>query len=225
MTSFGEEEAGGGNDYVEMGQYEMVAEDEKQTLGQTVELRNLRCNGFSQPAVIICGILLLGVFAACISPDPIRWTESLSPVQAQERRSFIAVTSFTTPAQIAAFPWTAVTDVGQAINRLSVSASGKVKAEDSSTWPDPKQVLSTAHNHGKKVYVGLHIESKQVAATLLNTPSKSLINSIAKEAIAVAVTGGYDGIQLDIEGLKPSSKTGFEMLVAAFSSEATITYP
>lgn len=129
--------------------------------------------------------------------------------------SCVAITRFATPAEIKTLHWPAITDLGQAINKLVCDASGNVKPDDVVTWP-MKHLVDAAHGNGTRIYTALSFDSKQSAASFFQRNVPSELDAVASAALDLVVSAGYDGLQLDIEGLKPQSQKGFEGLVSAF---------
>lgn len=60
----------------------------------------------------------------------------------------------------------------------------------------------------------IHPASKSDAAAFLSLPVAT-INSTARAAVQMALDGGYDGVQIDFEGLQPPSGPGFLSFIAA----------
>ena len=54
------------------------------------------------------------------------------------------------------------------------------------------------------------------AATFLNSGDENIKNT-AEKVVKMVVAAGYDGLQMDWEGLKPTSQEGFETLVRSVS--------
>ena len=102
----------------------------------------------------------------------------------------------------------------QAINGLEVDAAGGVAPLDPAAWPRA-DLVAAAHGNGSKIHVPLHVVSKPVAAQLFASVNDTLFASIAARAATLVRDAGYDGLSLDIEGLKPESKAGYEAFVAA----------
>ena len=134
-------------------------------------------------------------------------------VAASNRRSHVAVTIFSTPAELASLRWDAITDLDQAVNKLRVDASGAITPTTPSSWPE-RSLVNAAHGNNTRIYVGLSPTSKPAAAAFLASPP-SVLASTAEAAVAMAVAGGYDALSLDIEGIKAASKQGLEDFVAA----------
>jgi hypothetical protein len=78
--------------------------------------------------------------------------------------SCVAITRFATPAEIKTLHWPAITDLGQAINKLVCDASGNVKPDDVVTWP-MKHLVDAAHGNGTRIYTALSFDSKHSAAS------------------------------------------------------------
>lgn len=127
------------------------------------------------------------------------------------RRSHVCVSKFETPGGASSVRWDAITDLGQAINGLQVSATGAVAPADASTWPVADWV-DAAHGNHTRITVSVHPASKVAAASFLALPDV-LIASAAESAALQVVRGGYDGMQLDWEGLGQQSRPGFESFV------------
>ena len=130
-----------------------------------------------------------------------------------QRSAHVAVTSFSTPSELAGLHWNTITHLHQAINPLVVSAAGEVAPLTASSWPEVS-LVSAAHGNLSRILVPIHMESKQAADTFLAKSTSEIENS-ARRAAAAALAAGYDGISIDIEGLKPPSKDGLETFVTA----------
>ena len=131
--------------------------------------------------------------------------------------SFVAVSKFATPDDIARIRWDAITHIGQAINKLQVDAAGNVTPLDPATWPQQRVLVDAAHGNATKIYVGLSPTSKPDVAKFLASPTATLV-AAAEKAAALAAAGGYDMVSIDIEGIKAASKGGLETFVAACGS-------
>jgi len=127
-------------------------------------------------------------------------------------RSHACLSQFMTEADSASLRWDAITDLGQTINPLYISASGAVEAANPPSWPQQDWILA-AHGNHTRITVSLHPVSKAAAASFLAQPDHVLV-AAAHSAADMAVRAGYDGLQLDWEGLKPASRPGFERLVS-----------
>ena len=135
-----------------------------------------------------------------------------------ERRSDVAVSKFTSQADLDQLRWEAITDLHQSINGIVVSRNGRVTVADSNTWP-MKSIVDAAHGNSSNVLVPLHISSKADAAAFLSSPvNRQHLAATAEQAVSFATTAGYDGLVLDIEGLKSASKPGYEAFVEACAS-------
>ena len=141
--------------------------------------------------------LLLALAPATLAPAP--------------KRSHFCVDKFQTAEDWANFRWDAVTDLGQATNTLQVSASGAVRPEDAAAWP-MRDLIAAAHGNSTRITATLHPASKADAAAFLSQPSPTL-SATAATAAQLVVAAGYDGMQLDWEGLQPQSKRGLESFV------------
>lgn len=96
----------------------------------------------------------------------------------------------------------AVTELGQAINAVTVDASGTVTVADKPSWPE-QHFLDLGQLHNKNVTATCHPASKQAAWTFLSSATPAQITAAAQQAVNTVVQAGYDGLQLDWEGLKP----------------------
>lgn len=136
-----------------------------------------------------------------------------------QRRADVAITEFSTPQQIAQLRWDAITDLHQCINGIIVSGGGKVTAANPDTWP-MKSLITAAHGNSSNILVPVHMTNKPAAAAFLSSPVNSkLLSSAAEMVVSLAIEAGYDGISIDIEGLKPESKAGLEAFVKACAAE------
>lgn len=134
---------------------------------------------------------------------------------ARVRESHAAISKFSTPDDLAHMRWDGVTSVTQAINGLMVSDVGHVSVADPATWP-MAGLVAAAHGNGSKIFVPLHSPSKEEMTRLLASPvDHSMLTKVASQATSLAVSAGYDGIMVDLEGLKPPSELGLETLVGA----------
>ena len=152
-----------------------------------------------QLAVLLCGLV-----------------SSTAPASAR-RGSHVAVDKFCTAAQIGGLRWDGITHLSQAMAPLIVDGAGAVAPADAAAWAQWSAALvGAAHGNGSKIVLPLHIISKPVAATLFASPvNASLLATAAGAAAALAVGAGYDGVQLDIEGLQQPSAAGFEAFLVA----------
>ena len=119
--------------------------------------------------------------------------------------------------------WDAITHLHQAINPLIVSAAGAVAPSTPASWPEPL-LIEAAHGNQSDILVPVHMSSKD-AAELFFAKSRAEVQAGARSAVAAARSAGYDGISVDIEGLKPGSKDGFETFVAACADALAATPP
>lgn len=117
--------------------------------------------------------------------------------------------------------WDAITTLDQAVSRLQVSADGVVQPEfplsncTDNCWP-MAGLVDAAHGNDTLIVVAVHVVSKDAAAELFASPvNTSALQSAAAALAAFALAAGYDGMQLDIEGLQTASKDGYEAFVAA----------
>ena len=94
-----------------------------------------------------------------------------------------------------------------------VSPTGSVAPEDASTWP-MASMIAAAHGNRTRITATIHPASKPGAAAFLALPPAT-ISATAAKAVGAAVDAGYDGVQLDWEGLQIGSEAGFERFVAA----------
>jgi spore germination protein YaaH len=125
------------------------------------------------------------------------------------------VSKFTTAAELASLRWDAITTLGQAISGLQVDALGNVQPADPATWP-MADLVAAAHGNGSKIMAPAHIVSKDAAAQLFRTSfNETALRAAASALAGYVVAAGYDNMQLDIEGLKPESKAGYEAFVGA----------
>ena len=127
------------------------------------------------------------------------------------KRSHFCVDKFQTPDDWAKFRWDAVTDLGQAVNTLQVTATGSVRMQDETTWP-MQELIDAAHGNSTRIIATLHAVSKTDAEAFLSLPPSTL-SATATVAANLVVGAGYDGMQLDWEGLQPASKQGLERFV------------
>jgi len=138
-------------------------------------------------------------------------TPAAAAAAALPRRSHVCIDKFETTVGASSLRWDAITDLGQAINGLQVSATGHVAPVDASTWPMADWVTA-AHGNHTRITVSVHAVSKMAAASFLALPDVVLASAAESAALQV-VRGGYDGMQLDWEGLRQDSRVGFESFV------------
>lgn len=74
------------------------------------------------------------------------------------------------------------------------------------------------------MWVGLKISSKADGDAFLAL-STSTITATAQAAVALVAAAGYDGIQVDMEGLLPPSRAGLERFVGALAAAGAATKP
>ena len=130
-------------------------------------------------------------------------------------QSRVAVSKFTTAAQIANLRWDAITHLDQAISPLSVDVNGAVTPEDPVAWPHMAALVDAAHGNNSLAVLPMHIVSKPVAAQLFASPvNTKLLSLIASSAAKQTLDNEYDGLQMDIEGLQSSSKNGYEAFIS-----------
>ena len=134
--------------------------------------------------------------------------------------SHVSVDKFCSDASIAGLRWDGITHLTQAFAPLGVDAAGTVAPQDATAWAQwSAPLVAAAHGNGTKILLPLHIVDKPTAAQIFATPfNTTLLTSAARAAATLAVAAGYDGIQLDIEGLKKTSAAGFEFFARAVKS-------
>lgn len=133
-------------------------------------------------------------------------------------RTDVAVSKFTTQTQINNLRWSAITDLHQSINPLLISSTGVITPLSPNTWP-MKSLINLAHGKGANIIVSVHMASKSAATNFLSPLNKNLISETAKKLVQTAVDSGFNGISIDIEGLKYQSKVGYELFIYAISNE------
>ena len=142
-----------------------------------------------------------------------------SGAAAARRESHVAVDKFCIEAtgQLTSLRWDAITSLSQAVAPISVDATGAVAPADAALWAQwSAPLVAAAHGNGSTVVLPLHIVSKPVAAALFASPvNDTLLAAAAAAAAALANSNGYDGVQLDIEGLQVASAAGYEAFVGA----------
>jgi hypothetical protein len=153
-----------------------------------------------QSAIMIQAVCFLAIQLAVLS--------SSSQVS---HRTMASISKFETEEDLTNFRWDAVSDVVQATNALIVKKDGTVGPADPSTWP-LKEIMDRAHGNNTRITVALHIESKPAAASFFSGPSAAIVQA-AGSAASAAIAAGYDGLQLDIEGLQLAAKPGLEQFV------------
>lgn len=121
-------------------------------------------------------------------------------VLAASNLNFMAMNKFTTAEEIANLRWDSLTHLGQANNTLVLDAKGNVAPMDPAAWPG-KALIAAAHGNDSLIYVGLHPTSKPDMVSLFAS-SAADITAAGKAAATAAMEGGYDGLQIDIEGLQ-----------------------
>jgi hypothetical protein len=130
---------------------------------------------------------------------------------APPRRSHVCIDKFETASGESGLRWDAITDLGQAINGLEVSADAVVAPANAATWPMAEWVAA-AHSNHTRITASVRPVSKAAAASFLALPG-AMLASAAESAALQVVRGGYDGMQLDWEGLQQGSRVGFESFV------------
>ena len=129
-----------------------------------------------------------------------------------ERRSDVAVSKFTSQADLDQLRWEAITDLHQSINGIVVSRNGRVTVADSNTWP-MKSIVDAAHGNSSNVLVPLHISSKADAAAFLSSPvNRQRLASTAEQAISSdnalhALMEAFDG-QIIPGSIRPNVADG-----------------
>lgn len=132
---------------------------------------------------------------------------------APPRRSHVCVSKFESTLNWETSRWDAITDLGQAINALVVTATGTVAPLTPSTWP-MQYMIDAAHGNATRITATIHPESKPAAATFLDLPAAT-IQATAHSAVSIALKAGYDGVQLDWEGLQTPSAKGLLIFLSA----------
>jgi len=74
-------------------------------------------------------------------------------------------------------------------------------------------MIAAAHGNRTRITATVHPASKPGAAAFLALPPTT-ISATAAKAVGMAMAAGYDGVQLDWEGLQIGSEAGFERFVA-----------
>jgi hypothetical protein len=135
-------------------------------------------------------------------------------------RSFVCASSFSTPSELSALPWPAISDLVQGISSISISSNGSVSLAEPQTWP-LASLRDAAHSSGSRIWVAVHVVSKPAATTFFgpDTPAAALTAS-AQALAALVASAKYDGFSLDIEGLQAESKSGYEAFVSAAAAAA-----
>ena len=140
------------------------------------------------------------------------------------RLSYMCLSKFTTESDLSAVRWDAITDLVQSLNTIQFSASGAIAAADPAAWPQ-LDILRWAHGNATRVTATLHPATKQEAAVFLAKPA-ALRQATATAVARMVVKAGYDGLQIDVEGLRTQSKAGLESFVgqcaAALSKAAAV---
>ena len=137
------------------------------------------------------------------------------------RRSHVCVSKFESTLNWETSRWDAITDLGQAINTLVVTATGAVAPQSASTWP-MQYMLDAAHGNKTRITATIHPASKAAAAMFLDLPTAT-IQATAHDAVSLAVAAGYDGVQLDWEGLQSASAKGLLIFLSACKDAITAT--
>jgi hypothetical protein len=153
-------------------------------------------------------LFFFGLFSTVVGVDAILHGSSVGG-----QRTYVCISSFSTPQELQALPWVAISDAVQSLSRLTVGANGDVLPEVPSTWP-LESLRTAAHQHGARLWVGVHVDSG------LFTAGAPTIASAAASLAATVADASYDGFQLDVEGLHPESKAAYESFVAACARSA-----
>ena len=162
---------------------------------------------FLSPLLLLLLLLLADALAA---------TGSAALAASSGGRTHVCVSSYTTGAELEALPWAAVTDLVQSVAPLSIGAGGNVSA--AAGWP-MGNLVATAHAKSARIWVGVKTPSKDASAAFLRLPRVAL-GAAAEALVKLVAAAGYDGFQVDIEGLKPESKEGLEFFLAAAAEAA-----
>ena len=129
----------------------------------------------------------------------------------------VCVDSFATQSDLDALPFHSITLLIQSIFPLTITASGEIE-KNGNDWYLPS-LRDMAHGNGTKMWVGVKVTSKADAADFLSQPD-TILNATAVHLVSLVVEANYDGFQIDMEGLRITSKNGFEMFVRACATAA-----
>ena len=126
---------------------------------------------------------------------------------ADGRETFVCTSSSSTHLL-----WKAISVLVQAANMLCISPDGTVKPADSSSWP-LVELRDAAQGNGSRIFV----QVQAIAPSSLQFLNVSMLDGVADKIARMVAAVGYDGFQLDIEGLKPDAKAS-EGSTTLFSS-------
>ncbi len=132
--------------------------------------------------------------------------------------SHVCVSSFSTPAELAALHFPAITDLVQSIAPVVVTPDGAAApgGDSPKAWP-LAALRDAAHGHGTRMWAGLRASPDP--ATFL-AGGAAHVDAAAQRAVQLVVAAGYDGLQVDLEGLRPSSQAAFERFLASLQRYA-----
>ena len=142
---------------------------------------------------------------------------------APRRIMHACVSKFETETGLRTMRWDAITDLGQAINTITIDGSGAVAVQDAGasygheTWP-MQSLIDAAHGNRTRITCTIHPKSKPDAARFLALAPSAIRRAVAK-AVGMGIGAGYDGVQLDWEGLGVQSSGGFLSFLEASSEE------
>jgi spore germination protein YaaH len=145
-------------------------------------------------------------------------TAAITTTASVTSTTHICVSSFTTEAELDQLPWSAVTDLIQSISPLTLHADGTISTLQS--WP-LSDLAQRAHGNGTRLWVSVKLSSKEDGTTLFSSSPTILTNAANTLVSLIKKTSTSDGFQLDLEGLRPESKSGLETFVRSCGTAAT----
>ena len=152
------------------------------------------------------------------SPTTLLHPTLTPPTTSTTHSTHVCVSSFSTNQELAHFPWSSTTDLIQSIAPLTLDHAGTITP--SPDWP-LASLTTWAHGNATRLWVGIKTASKSEAAQFLAS-SPALLTQTAIRLVNMVSDNNYDGLQLDFEGLKMASKTGYETFVAACHTHCAV---
>ena len=132
--------------------------------------------------------------------------------------SHVCVSSFSTSAELAALHFPAITDLVQSIASIIVSPNGAAEpgGDSPEAWP-LAALRDAAQGNGTRIWAGLRASPDP--ATFL-AGGTAHVDAAAQRAVQLVAAAGYDGLQIDLEGLRPSSRAAYEGFLASLQRYA-----
>jgi hypothetical protein len=191
------------------------------TVRLTIGDRTMWVNGEPQPLdvapLIVDGSTLIPLRAFSSAFDVgVGWNEAtrtvtlVSPVRPMRMLGYYAIASYSERAYLPRF-----SDVAFGWARLTPQGKVELNGQSEYRWPIPdgdvtgESVLAAAARAGTRRHLMVHATDRDNAMTEL-VKDKPFMQTVAREIADVAVARGFDGVNIDIEGLG-LTETGAEL--------------